>query len=203
MYDGQQLGCYILYLMAQFAVTDAGIDTNPLANPTLTIAWISADHPDFAHAVAIRQQVFQQEQGVDAALDCDGRDRTAQHLLAWVGATPIGTARIRPLDPHTVKLERLAVIPAYRGRGMASQMMRWALQHLDRAGVQTVLLHAQMYVQDLYLKLGFESIGTPFEEAGIPHRKMQRRSPGTSRMESDVPQTGVTKSGYASLCLTV
>lgn len=189
--------------MTKFVGPDIRLDTPRLTNSTVTIAWISADHRDFAHAVAIRQQVFQQEQGVDAALDFDGRDRTAQHLLAWVGTTPIGTARIRSLDAYTVKLERLAVIPTYRGRGIASQMLRWVLQHLDRAGVQTVLLHAQLYVEDLYLKLGFEPIGTPFVEAGIPHRKMQRRSPGTSRMESDVSQTGVTKSGYASLCFTV
>ncbi|WP_448561603.1 GNAT family N-acetyltransferase [Trichothermofontia sp.] len=194
------------FLGTETAITAAGITTVTSTDPILTIARISADHPDFAYAAAIRQQVFQQEQGVDAALDFDGRDRTAQHFLVWAGSRPIGTARLRALNPYTVKVERLAVIPAYRGRGVASQMMLRILQALDCTGVETVILHAQSYVQNLYLKFGFEPIGTPFEEAGIRHIKMQRRSPGipgTSRMESDVPQTGMTKSGYASLCLTV
>jgi|GEM_PF-380479 len=180
----------------------AWLGADPFA-PDLTIAWVSATHPDFVQALAIRQQVFQQEQGVAAALEFDGLDPTAQHLLAWIGPIAVGTARIRPLDCRTSKVERLAVIPSYRGRGIAFQMMTHILQHLDRTGVETVCLHAQLYVQNLYLKLGFEPIGAIFEEAGIPHIKMQRRSPGTSRMESDVQRTGVTQSGYESLCLTV
>lgn len=172
-------------------------------NSTLTIAWIPANHPDFAHAIAIRRQVFQQEQGVDAALELDGLDPMAEHVLAWVAGTAVGTARLRPLEPSVVKLERFAVLPPYRGRGIALQMMTQILDRLDRLGVETVLLHAQVYVQNLYRKFDFEPIGRPFEEAGIPHLKMQRRSPQTSTMEGDVQRTGAMRSGHASLCLTV
>ncbi|WP_448571979.1 GNAT family N-acetyltransferase [Trichothermofontia sp.] len=184
-------------------ITFPNTDSDTRIGLPLAITWIWADHPDLAHAIAIRQQVFQQEQGVDAALELDGLDHTAQHVLAWVAGTAVGTARIRPLDQRTVKLERLAVIPAYRGRGIALQMMAQILQHLDHTGVETVMLHAQSYVQNLYRKFDFEPIGLPFEEAGIPHLKMQRRSPQTSTMEGDMQQTGAMRSGHASLCLTV
>jgi len=35
-----------------------------------------------------------------------------------------------------------------------------------------VIVNAQIYIQNLYLKLGFEPMGEPFEEAGILPVKM-------------------------------
>lgn len=123
---------------------------------------------------AIRHLVFQVEQKVDPALDFDGLDPQSQHIVAYINEQPIGTTRLRYLDEQTVKIERLAVLPEFRGQGIGHKIMAAALKFLTQSQVKTVQLHAQLYIKDLYLKLGFVQVGAIFKEAEILHVKMQR-----------------------------
>jgi predicted GNAT family N-acyltransferase len=121
---------------------------------------------------SIRHQVFEVEQGVAHELEFDGQDDTAQHLLAYWENQPIGTTRIRYLSPQTVKIERLAVLQEFRGKGIGIKLMKATLEVIHNKGIPEVIVHAQEYVKNLYLKLGFEIIGERFYEANIPHFKM-------------------------------
>jgi predicted GNAT family N-acyltransferase len=123
----------------------------------------------------IRHWVFQIEQGVDPDLDFDGRDPEAMQILALVGDQPVGTARVRDLGDRTVKIERLAVLKEFRGRGIGRKIMEFILEVLQQRQIQTVQLHAQLQAKALYDKLGFVAIGDVFIEAGIPHIKMQKQ----------------------------
>ena len=124
---------------------------------------------------AIRHLVFQAEQGVDPALDFDGRDPETMHILALVNDQPVGTARVRNLSDRTVKIERLAVLKEFRGQGIGRKMMEFVLEVLQQRQIQTVQLHAQLQAKALYDKLGFVAIGDVFVEAGISHIKMQKQ----------------------------
>lgn len=123
---------------------------------------------------AIRHQVFEVEQNVDPALEFDGKDEAAHHLLAYLNSEPVGTLRIRYLDPHQAKIERLAVLASARGLGIGQQLMEKALEFIALTSVQKVTVNAQEYITKLYLNLGFEIVGKPFDEAGIPHIKMEK-----------------------------
>ena len=46
----------------------------------------------------IRIRVFQQEQGVDPALEFDGYDDYCVHFIAYLAQKPIGTTRIRYIE---------------------------------------------------------------------------------------------------------
>ncbi|MBE9144690.1 GNAT family N-acetyltransferase [Planktothrix mougeotii] len=126
----------------------------------------------FTEIRSIRYQVFELEQGVDPELEFDGQDEFAQHLLAYLDDQPIGTLRIRYLDKNNAKIERLAVLATARGMRIAQQLMECALEAIAQTSIKTIIVNAQIYIQNLYLKLGFEPIGEPFEEAGILHIKM-------------------------------
>jgi len=125
----------------------------------------------------IRYLVFQIEQGVSAALEFDGKDKQCEHLIAYQNGEAVGTARLRELDRHTLKIERLAVIQTARKQGVATALMQNAIEFArDRAYTQ-IVLNAQTYIKPFYLKLGFEPVGEEFLEAGIRHIKMiQNRS---------------------------
>ena len=124
---------------------------------------------------AIRTEVFHHEQGIDLALDLDGHDPAAQHLLASWQDQPVGTARIRRLgDRTTAKIERLAVLKPFRHRGIGRAMITQALTVLSYHGVNTVVLHAQIQMAGFYQQLGFVKQGEPFTEAGILHIKMHK-----------------------------
>jgi predicted GNAT family N-acyltransferase len=77
----------------------------------------------------VRQQVFQIEQGIDPDLEFDEYDPLAIHWLAYWQENPVGTVRIREYEPLTAKIERLAVIKALRGQGIATELMEVALKY--------------------------------------------------------------------------
>lgn len=142
--------------------------------PSTTIQ-VVAYRDAIAEIQAIRRQVFQQEQGVSAELEFDGLDDGAAHLLAYDQTQAIGTARTRKLSDGKAKIERVAVLAAYRGRGIGRQIMVAAIEHLRSQGVTAVKINAQLQVQNFYARLGFEAEGGVFEEAGISHITMWLR----------------------------
>ncbi|MGK7898200.1 MAG: GNAT family N-acetyltransferase [Xenococcus sp. (in: cyanobacteria)] len=123
----------------------------------------------------IRTKVFQEEQGITPELEFDGLDHAATHLLAYLDSQPVGTARIRAIDKKTIKLERLAVLPEARRRGIGKQLTQKALAYAQEHHYQTALLNSQLYIKSLYEKLGFRQVGEVFDEAGIPHIKMSKQ----------------------------
>lgn len=122
----------------------------------------------------IRVKVFQEEQGVDPDLEFDGKDETAEHLLAYLDRQPVGTARVRLLDPQTAKIERLAVLDSARGKGLGKQLMEKAIEVAAHKQAKEVVINAQNYIKGLYLQLSFVQEGGTFEEAGILHVKMRK-----------------------------
>ena len=123
----------------------------------------------------IRTKVFQKEQGITPELEFDGLDHGAIHLLAYLDNQPVGTARIRAIDKKTIKLERLAVLPEARRRGIGKQLTQKALTYAQQHYYQTAILNSQLYIKSLYEKLGFRQVGEVFDEAGIPHIKMSKQ----------------------------
>lgn len=123
---------------------------------------------------SVRSTVFQVEQGVAAELDFDGEDDRAQHWVAYLDRQPIGTARIRWLNSQLVKIERVAVLVAYRGQGIGQKLMQAILDDLDQRNVAESKVHAQKAVTSFYSRLGFKAQGDEFYEAGIPHVEMRR-----------------------------
>lgn len=123
---------------------------------------------------AVRRAVFQVEQGVDPALDFDGLDPEAQHILVSNSEAPIGTARIRYLNEKLTKIERVAVLPAYRTKGIGRHIMQAAIAFLDEQEIPEIKVHAQHNAVSFYEKLGFQVYGEVFYEANILHIEMRR-----------------------------
>ena len=135
---------------------------------------------DWHHVRSIRQLVFVEEQACapedewDAYDAPDARGRAVHHLLGTVDGAPAAAARWRPVATGGgyAKLERFAVLPAFRGRGYGRTMIQHAMAEAQAAGYERLVLHAQAYLVELYRQLGFEAVGEPFDEAGIEHVKM-------------------------------
>lgn len=124
---------------------------------------------------AVRHSVFVVEQGVPVELEWDGLDADCTHLLAEDGdGRPIGCARLLP-DGH---VGRMAVLRPWRGRGVGRALLRAALARAASAGFPVVRLNAQVHALDFYRREGFEALGDVFDDAGIPHRAMQRTVAG-------------------------
>jgi YbgC/YbaW family acyl-CoA thioester hydrolase len=128
-----------------------------------------------ATAGPIRHAVFTQEQGIDAALDHDGRDAEAVHVVARnrLGMA-LGTGRLLEPEPGVGKIGRMAVIAPLRGSQVGRRMLDALVSAARSRGLREVQLHAQASAVGFYLRNGFTARGEPFEEAGIEHQEMVR-----------------------------
>lgn len=122
---------------------------------------------------ALRRVVFIEEQNVPEAEEWDGLDSTALHLLACNDDTPIGTARLL-LKGETGKIGRVCVLAEARGLGIGAALIRAGEALLAKQGCTRAQLGAQCHAIPFYEKLGFTAYGPIYDDAGIPHRDMEK-----------------------------
>ncbi len=130
-----------------------------------------------AEATALRVEVFVREQGVDPALEIDGRDGLADHAVV---RAPDGSvaATGRLLDPGPDSpagiVGRVATRVDRRGGGFGQAVMRLLEQRAGERGLAAVELHAQVSAIGFYERQGYVGIGPRYREAGIEHQSMRK-----------------------------
>lgn len=130
---------------------------------------------ELGRCLAIRREVFIEEQGVPAEIEMDDHDATSNHFLAFVDDEVAGTARLRVTADGRCKAERVAVRRALRQHGIGRALMRALEDEARAAGHTEIALNAQVAVVDFYERQGYRAEGAEFLEAGIPHRAMRKR----------------------------
>ena len=134
--------------------------------PRIELASWTAAQSD---ARRIRFAVFVEEQGVPVELEMDDIDARCLHALAFAENQAIGTGRLLP-DGH---IGRMAVMKAWRRRGVGSAILRRLVDAARQRGEREVLLSAQVNVLGFYRAHGFAPYGDVYQEAGIPHQAMR------------------------------
>ncbi|MDP6877092.1 MAG: GNAT family N-acetyltransferase [Candidatus Marinimicrobia bacterium] len=119
--------------------------------------------------ISIRRIVFIQELNIPEHMEIDDNEDLATYVLAKVEGKNVGTARWRETNSG-IKLERFAVLNKYRSYGVGTAMTKFILKQLDQS--KLIYLNAQESAISFYEKLGFDSIGSMFDEVGIAHQKM-------------------------------
>jgi predicted GNAT family N-acyltransferase len=128
------------------------------------------DEAEVEAALALREEVFCGEQGVSLA---DERDGEAVHLVAVDGGAVLGTCRLL-VEGTTVKLGRMAVGRAARGRGLGRALLDEADVQARALGAERIALAAQLSAQPMYERAGYEPYGDVFLDAGIEHVMMEK-----------------------------
>ena len=117
----------------------------------------------------VRDIVFGEEQQVPRDIEWDGLDPACTHVMAYSDhGTPIGTGRIT----LNGKIGRLAILKAYRGKGLGAKLLERLIDIAKVQGLGEVYLHAQVQAKFFYAKKGFVALGDEFMEADIRHVKM-------------------------------
>ena len=134
---------------------------------------------ELARIYRARQQVFTIEQQC-IYLDADEFDEVSWHIAAWSPALALPLAYARLVNPGGKYAEpsigRVVTAPAVRGRGAGRALMVEGLARCDAAWPgQGVRISAQSHLARFYGTLGFDAVGEPCLEDGIPHVEMLRR----------------------------
>lgn len=145
----------------------------PMSPPRYTthlVTWQAAE-PQLR---AIRTEVFIREQHIPEALEWDGKDPQAIHALATeFTGKPIGTGRLL-LNGELAHIGRMAVLPAWRGKGVGASLLLCLLDEARQRGAGEAFLNAQTAAVPFYDRFDFVREGAEFFEEGIPHYRMTR-----------------------------
>lgn len=152
-------------------------------------------------AFEVRRVVFIEEQGYENEYDELDEEPGCIHVTLYVDDELAGCARtfshatelacaedatgVHALpacdfdadaaDETTYVLGRVAVLPAYRRKGLASKIVLASEDAARAAGACVMKLHAQEYVRDLYGQLGYVQISeVDYEDEGQPHLWMAK-----------------------------
>lgn len=141
---------------------------------------------DRARCLDLRRRVFIDEQGVPEALEIDGEDGACLHIVVIDDGDghggdghdgdghAVGTARLRLKDGGIAKAQRVAVAPQRRRRGVGRLIMQRLEEEARRLGASHVRLSSQVSAIPFYERLGYVASGPVYDDAGIPHRDMER-----------------------------
>jgi predicted GNAT family N-acyltransferase len=124
----------------------------------------------------IREEVFCVEQNIPTDLERDDTDLTAVHYLLNYNNKFVATARLYFDDEKLAHIGRVAVLKEYRGKNLGKQIMQEIIDNTktDYAHkCKSITLGAQIYAKQFYQKLGFETYGEEYMDAGIPHINME------------------------------
>lgn len=125
-------------------------------------------------AAQVRVEVFVKEQGIPVEEEWDFDDVTALHAVLFdTSGQAFGTARLLQPSVGVAKVGRMAVLPNQRGRGFGRRLLQALISTARQRGDHEVVLSAQLSAEGLYAKFGFEIMGEPYDEVGIPHVAMR------------------------------
>jgi predicted GNAT family N-acyltransferase len=73
------------------------------------------------------------------------------------------------------KIGRMAVLAAYRGRGIGALLLEALEQEGVARGLRHFKLSAQLHARGFYESCGYTPVGDVYDEVGIPHIAMEKR----------------------------
>ena len=126
-------------------------------------------------ALALRREVFVDEQGVPPELEIDEHDAIALHLVALDGERIVATCRlVDDAVAGRMKFGRLVVARDARGAGIGRALLDEAERRARGLGRARIVLAAQTSAMSLYERAGYSARGEVFLDAGIEHMTMEK-----------------------------
>lgn len=123
-----------------------------------------------------RYEVFVCEQNIYQENDFDGIDKEVYHLFLEDNEKIIAYARVIPsgIIKEYATIGRVLVLKEYRRRGIAEELIKKGIDFLcNYLKEDNICISAQLYVKELYEKVGFKVISDVYDEVEIPHVKMK------------------------------
>ncbi|MFN7250192.1 MAG: GNAT family N-acetyltransferase [Anaerobacillus sp.] len=111
--------------------------------------------------------------------ELDDLDQNSYHLFFEKEGEVMAYCRILPkgLKYDEVSVGRVIVKEAYRRKGIASELMKRAIEFVQSELNETeIKIQAQDHLRQFYRSFGFKPISETYLEDGIPHVDMIRNS---------------------------
>jgi GNAT superfamily N-acetyltransferase len=130
---------------------------------------------DYRASVALRFAVLRQPFGLPWEPGAFDDEDVSIHLGCFAGEALVGTLVLRPVDDGALKMRQVAVAFERQRQGIGSLLVRRAEQVARERGYAVITAHARETAVDFYRRHGYEVLGEPFLDLGIPHREVRKR----------------------------
>jgi len=138
----------------------------------MKIVEISHGSAEYQRAKDLRDEVLRKPLGLRLS-DKDTEGEESQwHLVALAGDEVVATLSIKPLEAGVIKFRQMVVATGTQGSGLGMRMMEFGEALAKERGFTAAELHARVYAQGFYEKLGYVAVGDIFKEVALPHIKM-------------------------------
>jgi predicted GNAT family N-acyltransferase len=132
---------------------------------------------DIESCLAARFKVFVEEQNVPVELEKDEYDSERDdcvHFLIKKYDMPVGAFRCTDEGNGSVHFQRFCILKEYRELGIGRKAIEFAEDYYRNKGFIKITLNAQCRAIGFYEKCGFTVVSDVFDDAGIPHRAMEK-----------------------------
>lgn len=77
------------------------------------------------------------------------------------------------IDGTTAQFRKMAVLPADQGKGFGLQLLKYLVDYCRSQGIKNLWCNARVSATGFYQKIGFETIGEPYERNQLQYIKME------------------------------
>jgi len=138
---------------------------------TLVIRPVELGSAQYQKTLALRRAVLLEPFGIPLREAC-GDDDGAVHWAAFDGDSCVGCLLLIDRGGGTWQLRQMAVAPALQRGGIGRRLVLAAVEGAREAGGALLLAHAREPAVPFYEAVGFVTSGEPFEQVGLPHRRV-------------------------------
>ncbi|CAN5647639.1 GNAT family N-acetyltransferase [soil metagenome] len=136
----------------------------------MTVREVTHGTPDYEALIDLRRRVLRQPLGLDFTPEELAAEADQKHFGLYQDGRLTAVCAAIPLQDGARKIRQVAVEPKEQGKGYGAALMKAVEERTAE-----IVLHARDTAVPFYLRLGYAIEGEPFEEVGIPHRRMRKR----------------------------
>lgn len=116
----------------------------------------------------VRTQAMVKGFNIPLEKEFDKGDTTdTKYILVLDDNLPIGTCRLHVISDSEAKIERVAVLEEYRGKGIGKKAIEAAEAWLKEHGIQKIIITSRDEVVGFYETLGYKADYSRTEDSGV------------------------------------
>jgi len=134
------------------------------------------DHgsPEYKQMVQLRTDILRKPLGLVFTPEELEKEKDEILIAAFEDEKMLGCCMLIKSDGSTVRLRQMAVLNNLQGKGIGRALMQFAENIARDLGYKKLKMHARVTAVGFYEKLGYEVVGSTFEEVTLPHNSMEK-----------------------------
>lgn len=127
---------------------------------------------EYELTIHLRNEVFRKPWGLDIKDDDLSEDKEMDIYGAFSGDKLIGTVFLTEHEEGVARVRNVAIYDDYQGQGLGKYLMDFIEDVAREKGYKKSFLMGRTRVEDFYKRLGYKTIGEPYDHKSVPHVDM-------------------------------